>query len=195
MPLLAFVQVEHTGTSPAVQRAVKPRRLSDLEIVGCKSAAVVHFFPSFCPIAGRKSKKTAKTALAEADCGETFGFRYRRSKSDSLAETADRFASLASRMKSTVDGFDGVRLMGVSAMHPPAPRSVRHAGLLLLAGNTGSSRAPACRRQDFFALSNSTQVLLEPQRSALPGTPIAAPAGASNRFQAEKRPPPSSRSA
>jgi hypothetical protein len=34
--------------------------------------------------------------------------------------------------------------------------------------------------QAFFALSNSTQVLLEPQRSALPGTPVTAPAGASN---------------
>jgi hypothetical protein len=32
----------------------------------------------------------------------------------------------------------------------------------------------------FFALSNSTQVLLESQRSVLPGTPITAPAGASN---------------
>jgi hypothetical protein len=36
------------------------------------------------------------------------------------------------------------------------------------------------RRQAFFALSNSTQVLLEPQRSVLPGAPITAPAGASN---------------
>jgi hypothetical protein len=45
----------------------------------------------------------------------------------------------------------------------------------------------AWRRQAFFALSNSTQVLLEPQRSALPGTPITAPAGASNgRFQVQK---------
>jgi hypothetical protein len=38
----------------------------------------------------------------------------------------------------------------------------------------------AWRRQAFFALSNSTQVLVEPQRSALPGTPITAPAGASS---------------
>jgi hypothetical protein len=38
----------------------------------------------------------------------------------------------------------------------------------------------AWRRQAFFALSNSTQVLLEPQRSVLPRTPITAPAGASN---------------
>jgi hypothetical protein len=45
----------------------------------------------------------------------------------------------------------------------------------------------AWRRQAFFALSNSTQVLLEPQRSVLPGTPITAPAGASNgRFQVQK---------
>jgi hypothetical protein len=29
----------------------------------------------------------------------------------------------------------------------------------------------AWRRQAFFALSNSTQVLLEPQRSVLPGAP------------------------
>jgi hypothetical protein len=41
-------------------------------------------------------------------------------------------------------------------------------------------RVQAWRRQAFFALSNSTQVLLEPQRSALPGTPITAPAGASS---------------
>ncbi|MFZ3123756.1 MAG: hypothetical protein WA129_01240, partial [Acidovorax sp.] len=57
--------------------------------------------------------------------------------------------------------------------------------LLLLAGSSPPRRRPcraqACRRQAFFALSNSTQVLLEPQRSALPGTPITAPAGASNR--------------
>jgi hypothetical protein len=45
----------------------------------------------------------------------------------------------------------------------------------------------AWRKQAFFALSNSTQVLLEPQRSVLPGAPITAPAGASNcRFQAER---------
>jgi hypothetical protein len=39
----------------------------------------------------------------------------------------------------------------------------------------------AWRRQAFFALSNSTQVLLEPQRSVLPGASITALAGASNR--------------
>jgi hypothetical protein len=46
----------------------------------------------------------------------------------------------------------------------------------------------AWRRQAFFALSNSTQMLLEPQRSVLPGAPITAPAGASNcRFQDDSR--------
>ncbi|MDF1483985.1 hypothetical protein PY257_02080 [Ramlibacter sp. H39-3-26] len=43
-------------------------------------------------------------------------------------------------MKSSVDGFDGVRLVGESAMHLPAPRSARHAALLLLAGSSASSR-------------------------------------------------------
>ncbi|MDF1485271.1 hypothetical protein PY257_08775 [Ramlibacter sp. H39-3-26] len=38
-------------------------------------------------------------------------------------------------MKSSVDGFDGVHLIGESAMHLPAPRSARHAALLLLAGS------------------------------------------------------------
>jgi hypothetical protein len=48
-------------------------------------------------------------------------------------------------------------------------------------------RVQAWRRQAFFALSNSTQVLLEPQRSVMPGTPITAPAGASNgRFEDNK---------
>ncbi|MFZ3123567.1 MAG: hypothetical protein WA129_00250, partial [Acidovorax sp.] len=79
-------------------------------------------------------------------------------------------------MKSTLDGFDDVHLVGESAMHLPAPRSGRHAALLLLAGSSPPRRLPcrvqACRRQAFFALSNSTQVLLEPQRSVLPGTPI-----------------------
>ncbi|MDF1485711.1 hypothetical protein PY257_11065 [Ramlibacter sp. H39-3-26] len=63
-------------------------------------------------------------------------------------------------MKSIVDDSDGVHLLGESAMHPPAPRSARHAALLLLAGNS------------------------PPRRRVLPGTPITAPAGASNcRFQ------------
>ncbi len=49
----------------------EPSSLSDLEIVGCKWTAAVHL-------------------------DETFGFRYRRSKPDSLLETAvDRFVSLA----------------------------------------------------------------------------------------------------
>ncbi|MFZ3123835.1 MAG: hypothetical protein WA129_01675, partial [Acidovorax sp.] len=86
-------------------------------------------------------------------------------------------------MKSIVDGSDGVHHFGESAMHPPEPRSGRHAALLLRAGSSPPRRPPcraqACRRQAFFALSNSTQVLLEPQRSVLPGTPITAPAGAS----------------
>ncbi|HRA14371.1 MAG TPA: hypothetical protein PK238_06965, partial [Giesbergeria sp.] len=34
--------------------------LSDLEIVGCKSAAAVHFPPSFCPIAGLWGCKSGK---------------------------------------------------------------------------------------------------------------------------------------
>ncbi|MDF1486152.1 hypothetical protein PY257_13335 [Ramlibacter sp. H39-3-26] len=38
-------------------------------------------------------------------------------------------------MKSIVDDSDGVHLVGESAMHPPAPRSARHAALLLLAGS------------------------------------------------------------
>ncbi|MFZ3124882.1 MAG: hypothetical protein WA129_07185, partial [Acidovorax sp.] len=61
-------------------------------------------------------------------------------------------------MKSIIDGSDGVHLLGESAMHPPAPRSGRHAALLLLAGMSPPRRPPcraqACRRQAFFALSN-----------------------------------------
>ncbi|MDF1484783.1 hypothetical protein PY257_06215 [Ramlibacter sp. H39-3-26] len=45
-------------------------------------------------------------------------------------------------MKSSVDGFDGVRLVGESAMHPPAPRSARHAALLLLAGSKPAASSP-----------------------------------------------------
>jgi len=52
--------------------------------------------------------------------------------------------------------FDGVHLLGDIAMHPPAPRSPRHAALLVLAGT--SLRRPR----------------------ALLGTPITALAGASN---------------
>ena len=40
-------------------------------------------------------------------------------------------------MQFIVDGFDGVHLLGQSALHPPAPRSGRQAALLLLAGITG----------------------------------------------------------
>ena len=36
------------------------RSLSDLEVVGCKSAAAVHFPPSFCPIAGLWGCKSGK---------------------------------------------------------------------------------------------------------------------------------------
>ncbi|MDF1484595.1 hypothetical protein PY257_05255 [Ramlibacter sp. H39-3-26] len=41
---------------------------------------------------------------------------------------------LPGRRKSSVAGFDGVHRVGESAMHLPAPRSARHAALLLLAG-------------------------------------------------------------
>jgi hypothetical protein len=44
-------------------------------------------------------------------------------------------------MQSIVDGFDGVHLVGESAMHPPVPRSGHHAALLFLAGSTGSKHA------------------------------------------------------
>jgi hypothetical protein len=52
--------------------------------------------------------------------------------------------------------FDGVHLLGDNATHSPAPRSPRHAALLVLAGMS----------------------LLRPH--ALPGTPITALASASN---------------
>ena len=35
-----------------LEQHARTRSLSDLEIVGCKSTAAVHFSPSFCPIAG-----------------------------------------------------------------------------------------------------------------------------------------------
>jgi len=63
---------------------------------------------------------------------------------------------LLSRMKAIVDGFHGVHLMNESAMHPPAPRSGRHAALFLLAG-----RSP-------------------PRRLVLPGSQTTAPACPSN---------------
>jgi hypothetical protein len=40
-----------TGWSGERSRKLGARSLSDLGIVGCKSAAAVHFSPSFCPIA------------------------------------------------------------------------------------------------------------------------------------------------
>jgi hypothetical protein len=36
------------------------RRLPNLQIVGCKSAAAVHFLPSFCPWPGYGAAKAAK---------------------------------------------------------------------------------------------------------------------------------------
>jgi hypothetical protein len=50
--------------------------------------------------------------------------------------------------------FDGVHLLGDSAMHSPVPRSPHHAALLVLAG------------------------MSLPRPRALPSTPIAAPASA-----------------
>ncbi len=52
--------------------------------------------------------------------------------------------------------FDAVHLSGESATHPPAPRSPRHAALLVLAG------------------------ISLPRPRALPATPITALAGAFN---------------
>jgi hypothetical protein len=59
-------------------------------------------------------------------------------------------------MNTAFFGFDHIHLRGETAMHLAAPRSARHAALLVLAG-----RSP-----------------LRPR--ALPGTPIAALPGASN---------------
>ena len=69
-----------------------------------------------------------------------------------------------SRAAVEVFGFDDRHHRGESATHPCAPRSTRHAALLLLAG-----RSPLRRR-------------------ALPGTPIAARTGAFNcRIKVEVR--------
>ena len=57
--------------------------------------------------------------------------------------------------------FDGVHLLGENATHPPAPRSPRHAALLLLA------HKGALRRHARGA-------------APLPGTPITALTGAFN---------------
>jgi hypothetical protein len=59
-------------------------------------------------------------------------------------------------MNTTIFAFDGVHLSGDNAMRPPAPRSPRHAALLVLAG------------------------ISPPRPRVLPGTPITALAGASN---------------
>ena len=50
------------GGSGYVAGGVVPatRSLSDLEVVGCKSTAAVHFLPSFCPIAGLWGCKSGK---------------------------------------------------------------------------------------------------------------------------------------
>jgi hypothetical protein len=65
-------------------------------------------------------------------------------------------------MNTKVLDFDRAHHLGESAMRPPAPRSTRHAALLVLAGSSP----------------------LRPR--ALPGTPITALADASNcRFQVE----------
>jgi hypothetical protein len=55
-----------------------------------------------------------------------------------------------------IRSFDGVHLLGDSATRSPAPRSPRHAALLVLAG------------------------MSLPRPHALPGTPITALASASN---------------
>jgi hypothetical protein len=61
-----------------------------------------------------------------------------------------------SRMKSDFVPLGDVHLLGENAMHPPAPRSTRHAALLLLAHRCAL------------------------HRRALPGMPITALTGASN---------------
>ncbi|MFZ3123969.1 MAG: hypothetical protein WA129_02385, partial [Acidovorax sp.] len=57
VPLLAR---EWQGSDAPVAVWLVPSSLSDLEIVGCKSAAAVHFLPSFCPIAGLWGCKSGK---------------------------------------------------------------------------------------------------------------------------------------
>ncbi|MDO5691955.1 MAG: hypothetical protein Q4G70_05640 [Pseudomonadota bacterium] len=59
-------------------------------------------------------------------------------------------------MSTDFHGFDHIHLLGERAMHPIAPRWVRHAALLVLAGTH----------------------LLRPH--VLPGTPITVRSGASN---------------
>ncbi|MCL1962110.1 MAG: hypothetical protein FWG56_10140 [Desulfovibrionaceae bacterium] len=80
--------------------------------------------------------------------------------------------------------FDQAHHLGESAMHSPAPRSTRHAALLVLAGSSLPRplpcRARPSQRLGLFALSKGAQAPLEPQRTPLPGTPITALASAFN---------------
>src|SRR3954453_20730076 len=81
--------------------------------------------------------------------------RHARVRSTLIRQLIASFPS-PSRAAVEVFGFDERHRRGESATHPCAPRSTRHAALLLLAG-----RSPLRRR-------------------ALPGTPIAARTGAFN---------------
>ena len=66
--------------SPSISRHpdLGSRSLSDLEFVGCKAAAAVHFSPSFCPIAVLWGCQSGK------NCPRWGRFRDRRSKPDRL---------------------------------------------------------------------------------------------------------------
>ena len=80
--------------------------------------------------------------------------------------------------------FDGVHLLGDSAMRPIALCSPHRAALLRLVGSS-PLRCHPCRERlsrslSPFALSTGTQVPAEPQRSPLPDTPITAHSDASN---------------
>jgi hypothetical protein len=83
-----------------------------------------------------------------------------------------------------IRSFDDAHLLGDSATHSPAPRSPRHAALLVLAGMSlprpHPCRARPSQRLGLFALSKGAQAPLEPQHSPLPGAPIAALASAFN---------------
>jgi RHH-type proline utilization regulon transcriptional repressor/proline dehydrogenase/delta 1-pyrroline-5-carboxylate dehydrogenase len=54
------VNIAAAGGNAALLSGEPPRSLSDLESVGCKSTAAVHFSPSFCPIAGLWACKSGK---------------------------------------------------------------------------------------------------------------------------------------
>ncbi|WP_461468685.1 hypothetical protein [Melaminivora sp.] len=68
IPIEALQRVEvvmqiRLGRPRSVEKlfhATHSRNLSDLEIVGCKSAAAAHFSPSFCPIARLLGGKSGK---------------------------------------------------------------------------------------------------------------------------------------